>query len=223
MYLQLIWWNNLLYIIKLPGARFQLNLEKEKVFYILNRFLYFVQWNVLPLVLKKLFIFINYYIFLYFGKRNPLKSSLYFRIRKPSNVSYISRNGNLQFSAEPLKNKQNKPKENLLYSGKMDLPSSNIKKSFIISQKKAFLIFQERKPPKINSSYFRKKNFLIFREQYIQNPSMFRTRSIFRTLVYSEPVVYCRVTCTTFTTFAQAQKIKKSPLSKKKKKKISSI
>ena len=100
----------------------------------------------------------------------------------------------------------------------MDLPSSNIKKSFIFSQKKAFLIFQERKPPKINSSYFRKKNFLIFRERYIQSPSMFRTRSIFRTLVCSEPVVYCRVTCTTFTTFAQAQKIKKSPPSKKKKK-----
>ena len=100
----------------------------------------------------------------------------------------------------------------------MDLPSSNIKKSFIFSQKKAFLIFQERKPPKINSSYFRKKNFLIFRERYIQSPSMFRTRSIFRTLVCSEPVVYCRVTCTTFTTFAQAQKKKKSPPSKKKKK-----
>ena len=57
-----------------------------------------------------------------------------------------------------------------------------------------FLIFQEMETPK-KSLYFRKSNFLIFQEQnfliawerYIQNPSIFRTRSIFKTVVYSDP------------------------------------
>ena len=48
--------------------------------------------------------------------------------------------------------------------------------SYIFS-KKAFLIS-------------RKRNFLIFQERYIQNPIIFRTRSIFRTLAYSEPKAY---------------------------------
>ena len=40
------------------------------------------------------------------------------------------------------------------------------------------------------SHIFFKKVFPIFRERYIQNPSIFRTRSILRNLVYSEPTVY---------------------------------
>ena len=50
------------------------------------------------------------------------------------------------------------------------------KVSYIFS-KKAFLIF-------------RKRNFLIFRERYIRYHGRFRTRSIFRTLAYSEPEAY---------------------------------
>ena len=38
--------------------------------------------------------------------------------------------------------------------------------------------------------YFRKCNFLIFLERHIQNPSKFRTRSIFRTLTYLELEAY---------------------------------
>ena len=38
--------------------------------------------------------------------------------------------------------------------------------------------------------YFRKWKFLILRESYIQNPSIFRTRRIFGTLVYLEPGSY---------------------------------
>ena len=51
---------------------------------------------------------------------------------------------------------------------------------------KKFLIFSQKKPFLI----FRKRNFLIFWEKYIQNPEMFRTRSIFRTLVYSKSEAY---------------------------------
>ena len=58
------------------------------------------------------------------------------------------------------------------------------------STPRKFLIFQETETPKKNfifqetetpkkSLYFRKRNILIFRERYIQNPNMFRT------LVYS--------------------------------------
>ena len=37
---------------------------------------------------------------------------------------------------------------------------------------------------------FSKRNFLVFRERYIQNPAIFRTRSIFRNLVCSKPETY---------------------------------
>ena len=37
---------------------------------------------------------------------------------------------------------------------------------------------------------FRKRNFLIFQERNIQNPDILRTKSILRTLVYSEPETY---------------------------------
>ena len=50
-------------------------------------------------------------------------------------------------------------------------------------------MFQEKGTPK-NSLYFRKRNFLILRGRYIQNPNIFRTATIFRTLVYAEPEAY---------------------------------
>ena len=59
------------------------------------------------------------------------------------------------------------------------------------------LIFWKRKSKKNpyisgNRTFlkFPKRTFFIFRQKYIQNPSIFRTRSIFRTLVYLEPKIY---------------------------------
>ena len=60
------------------------------------------------------------------------------------------------------------------------------KKNFLIFSKKSFSNFQETELYCI----FLKKVFLIFRERYMQNHGRFRTRSIFRTLVYSEPEAY---------------------------------
>ena len=59
--------------------------------------------------------------------------------------------------------------------------------SYIFSKKnqKLFLYFKERKPGK-NSSHFRKRNFHIFQERPVQNPKIFRSRSIVRTLTYLE-------------------------------------
>ena len=86
----------------------------------------------------------------------------------------------------------------------MELSNSKIKKIQETEiPKKKFLIFQETEalkklpifqetepfsPPRKNFLYFRnvnlerKRNFLIFREWYIQNPSIFKTRDIFRIL-----------------------------------------
>ena len=70
------------------------------------------------------------------------------------------------------------------------------KVSYIFSKKP--LIFWKRKSQKNpyisgNRTFlnFPKRNFFIFWQKYIQNPSIFRTRSIFRTLVYSE---HCQTT-----------------------------
>ena len=41
--------------------------------------------------------------------------------------------------------------------------------------------------------WFKKWNFLIFRERYIQNPSILRTRIRFRTLTYLEPEEYLEI------------------------------
>ena len=69
------------------------------------------------------------------------------------------------------------------------------KVSYIFSKKP--LIFWKRKSQKNpyisgNRTFlnFPKRNFFIFWQKYIQNPSIFRTRSIFRTLVYLEPKTY---------------------------------
>ena len=95
----------------------------------------------------------------------------------------------------------------------MELSSFNIKKIL-----KYFLLLQETETPKKNHFisgngnskkasyisgdgtflYFRKRNFLIFWKRYIQNPDVFRTRSIFRTLVYLEPETYSKY-CQTWT------------------------
>ena len=56
-----------------------------------------------------------------------------------------------------------------LYSKKMKLSSSNIKKCLIFSQATAVLIFRKTETLK-NYLYFRKWNFLIFQERYIQYP-----------------------------------------------------
>ena len=65
------------------------------------------------------------------------------------------------------------------------LKNPALKKSLLFL-KKSFSDFQ-----KTELSYiFFKKVFLIFRETYIQIPGIFRTKSIFSTLVYSEPEPY---------------------------------
>ena len=53
-------------------------------------------------------------------------------------------------SAQARKNKKNPPQENFLYSGKMELSNTNIKKLFVFSQEKVVLIFRETKTPKKN-------------------------------------------------------------------------
>ena len=68
---------------------------------------------------------------------------------------------------------------------------------------KEFFIFQETELSYIAVNrtflYFLKNVFLIFRKKYIQNPDVFKTGSIFRELVYSEPEAYSEH-CQTFTT-----------------------
>ena len=65
-----------------------------------------------------------------------------------------------------------------------------ILRNFLYSRKrkhrKNFLYFFKRKL----SLYFTKRNFLIFRERYIQRPNIFRTRGIFRTVTYLELEAY---------------------------------
>ena len=67
-------------------------------------------------------------------------------------------------------------------------PKKPALKKFLIFSQKAFNFLGTETPKK--SLYFRKQNFLIFHERYIQNPSIFRTRSIFRTMAYLKPEGY---------------------------------
>ena len=53
----------------------------------------------------------------------------------------------------------------------IELSDSKIKKFLLFSQKEAFLIFRKTETLK-HSLYFRKRNFLIFQERYIQNPDI---------------------------------------------------
>ena len=56
--------------------------------------------------------------------------------------------------------------------------------TFLYFRRQNFFILQEREVSytfwKRTFLYFRRQNFLLFLERYIQNPSIFRTRSIFR-------------------------------------------
>ena len=83
----------------------------------------------------------------------------------------------------------------------MKLSKSNIfsKESFsYISENgkpgKNYLYFKRTELSYISGNgtflYFLKGVFLKFQETYIQNPSIFRNRGIFKTLVYSEPEAY---------------------------------
>ena len=62
---------------------------------------------------------------------------------------------NPALSSPSSKNKRDLPLENFLYSEKMELSNSNVKKLLIIPQEKSFVIFQETETP---------KKFLIFQE-----------------------------------------------------------
>ena len=108
---------------------------------------------------------------LYFKKRKPQESFLYFAKWNlsvhPDKISYISRRGNIKKIPNIFS------KESCSYI----LGNGNPEKILIFQETEAFL-------------YFRKRNFLIFQERFIQNPSIFRTRSTFRTLAYSEPEGY---------------------------------
>ena len=96
-------------------------------------------------------------------------------------IYYISRNGTLQFSVQALKIKE-------LHSGKICYTSGNknTEKNYLkVKQSFQKIIFQEME--------------LIYQERYIQthlglwyiqNPSIFRTKSFFRTLTYLELEAY---------------------------------
>ena len=105
----------------------------------------------------------------------------------PKNISYISENGTLQFSARALKTKEINPMKIYYTSG-----NGNFEKNLLyFVKRKLFLYFRKRKPRK-KSLYFRKRNFLIFRERYIQGLYISSTTSIFGTLVHSKPEAYSK-------------------------------
>ena len=94
----------------------------------------------------------------------------------PKKASYISKNGSFQST----------PKKFLIFQEmettlKMFIfQEMEIPKKSLYFRKRNFLL------------YFRKQNFLIFRERYIQNSGIFKTRNIFRTLsnIYDE--TFCK-------------------------------
>ena len=120
-------------------------------------------------------------------------------------IYYISRNGTLQFSVQALKIKE-------LHSGKICYTSGNknteknylkVKQSFLKS--KLFFCFGKRNhpppppPPPTKKKIIFQEMELIYQERYIQthlglwyiqNPSIFRTKSFFRTLTYLELEAY---------------------------------
>ena len=105
--------------------------------------------------------------------------------------SYISGNGNpkkllifqeVTFQAQNIKNPS---RENFLYF-RIRKPQKN----FLYFLKRTLFIYFRKRKPRKNSLFFRKRNFLKFAESYIQNTSIFRTKSLFRILVYLQPEVY---------------------------------
>ena len=82
------------------------------------------------------------------------------------------------FQAKNKKIKKNPPRESLLYSGKIELSSSNIKEFFLFSQKKVFLIFQEMETVKESLMFSQKKAVLIFRKmETLKSYLYFRKRT----------------------------------------------
>ena len=79
-------------------------------------------------------------------------------------IPYISGNESLHFQTEAQKIKRNVPQENFLYSGKIDLSNSNIKKLLTFSQKKVVFIFQETQTTEKLLIFSQKKVSLIFQE-----------------------------------------------------------
>ena len=107
--------------------------------------------------------------------------------KHPKKIPYISENGTLQFSARALKIKKLIPTK-IYYTSR----NGNFENKLLyFVKRKLFLYFRQRKPRK-KSLYFRKRNFLIFRERYIQNPYISSTTSIFGTLVHSKPETYSK-------------------------------
>ena len=136
--------------------------------------------------------------FLYFRKR----SFVIFQGTGTTKSSYISESN---FPSSKKKQKQKKKKKQIHYE-KIFYTSRNgnsDKNSNIFS--KESLYFRKWEPLKIlyisgNGTflYFGKsilrilklRNFLILRERYIQNPAIFRTRGIFRALLYLKSETY---------------------------------
>ena len=82
------------------------------------------------------------------------------------------------------RNPQNFPLKNCLY---FFLKKPALKKFLIFSY--IYIFFSNFQETEL-SYIFLRKVFPIFREMHIQNPGIFKTRSIFGTLVYSEPETY---------------------------------
>ena len=138
--------------MELPGARFKAKLEKKT--HSPKNHLYFGKWNSLALILKT---------FLTFGKQKPRKKFLIFQETETLKSSLYF--GEYNFSAQARKIKKKPPQENFLYSWKMELCSSNIKKFRTFSQEEAVLIFQEMDTPKKIPYISGNGTFLYFRKQ----------------------------------------------------------
>ena len=122
--------------MELPGAS-----PKNKKNPSRKKFFVFQAMEISESKIKEfLFFFLKRKLFLYFRKWNPA------------------------FFSSRLKNKKNPPRENFLYSGKIELSNCRIKKFLIFSRNKAFHYFDKRKPRK-NFLYFLERNiFLYFRK-----------------------------------------------------------
>ena len=173
-----------------------------------NNCLYFGKWNFLTLRLKNFLYFLKKAPRIFqpklkkIKKNPPRKKFLIFQEMEllRSNIKKNSGNGNPENNS--LYFRKRKPWKSFLNSGKRNLSVhpqkiSNISGNGNPPPKK--FIFQEMETPK-NSLYFQKRNFLIFRESYIQNPGIFKTRDIFRTLsnIYDEKVLQKIATKRTF-------------------------
>ena len=129
--------------------------------------LYFRKWNFLALILKNS------------GNRNREKEISYFKKRKPWKSFLYSWKRYL--SAKAQKNKKIHSEKNSLHFRKWNFLTLRLKNFLYFLKGKFFLYFLkkasnflEMETPK-KFLYFRKRNFLIFWESYIQNPNIVRT------------------------------------------------